>query len=621
MRQSPELDAYAEGEHLMTDERRQTEGSEDEMHVPTEGTARRSGLMNRRAMLRGAVLLTVGGLSAPAVLAQTAAAQSGGSQAGAPPAGGPQNIPAADPPDAARQLDAQTSRVLRWGGRDPADWVRARTGVDHNVVIIGGGHSGVSLAYALRRKGVGRVDVIDQAEPGQAGIWRSIARMRQLRTPKTLMPGPEGGNVALSVRAWYETLHGPGAFDALDRIPRLAWADYLAWFQQKTETTVRYRTRLIEIEPQGDLLRLHIESEGTRRIETTRKVVLANGYAGAGGPSVPEFIRALPSKVWTHTTGHIPVESLKGKVVAVVGAGSNAFDAAAVALEAGAAEVHMFNRRSAIDIQGVPPRAPVSAAGAAAGSSQASAPAAGARSTPPAVAGGSPGSPPAAAPVDRGYPGLLELNYELPDVVRWRNFLLGERRVASVPLDSAQRAVAFNNFHIHLNTSLADVAMGSNGKVAAKAGRRTMRFDYIISATGYRIDLGAQPELARVHELVARWRDRYTPVAGEENAQGGLHPYLGSGFEFLPREKGGANVVRNIHCFNLAAALSFGIPVGDIPSMVCHPRLVSAIAKDLYLESVDLAAHERYINTPPVPSDSAPYERAVEGRGRGREVA
>ena len=184
---------------------------------------------------------------------------------------------------------------------------------------IGGGQSGVSIAYGLKRKGVGRVDVIDQAEAGQAGIWRSIARMRQLRTPKTLN-GPEHDNPALGFRAWFETLNGPEAFDALDRIPRLAWADYLAWFQQATDTKVRYRTRLLEIEPQGDLLKLHLETDGAQRVETTRKVVFANGYAGAGGPNVPGFIRALPKEVWTHTAGRLPVETFRGKVIAVVGA-------------------------------------------------------------------------------------------------------------------------------------------------------------------------------------------------------------------------------------------------------------------------------------------------------------
>jgi FAD-dependent urate hydroxylase len=536
------------------------------------------GRIDRRSLFRAAAALTVGGLSAPAAVAQVAA-----------PRGGP-GAAAPVSTDSAGDLAAQTSRVLRWAGRSPADWVRARSGVDHNVVIVGGGQNGVAIAYGLNRKGVGRVDVIDQAAPGEAGIWRNIARMHQLRTPKTLMPGPEGGNVALSFRAWYETTNGPEAFDALDRIPRLAWADYLAWFQQVTDTKVRYGTRLTDIEPQGDVLRLHLEVDGAPRVETTRKLVLANGYAGAGGPNLPDFVRALPSGVWTHTTGRIPVETLRGKVVGVIGAGASAFDAAAVALEAGAAEVHLFSRRSYIDYQ-----APAT----------------------PAARVAAPASLP--APVDRGYPNLLELVHHLPDAVRWRNFLVGDRRVASVPLDSIERVVAFKGFHIHLNTSLADVSMAGNGKVSAKAGRKTLRFDHLIAGTGYRIDLAAQPQLARIHEHVALWRDRYQPAPGDESTAGAYYPYLGAGFEFLPRGATGAEFLRNIHCFNLAAALSFGIPVGDVPSMVDHPRLVTAIARDLYVESVDTAVNERFINTPLVAPDPAPYQRAVEGNAR--EVA
>lgn len=516
--------------------------------------------LDRRDFFRGAAALAMGGLGAGATSAQT-----------------PQTQGANGAVDRNAELKTQTERALRWNGRDPVDWVRARPGVDHNVVIVGGGHSGVAIGYGLKRKGVGNVEIIDQVDPGHAGIWRNIARMQQLRTPKTL-PGPEAGNAALSFRAWFETLHGPQAFDALDRIPRLAWADYLEWFQKTTDTQVRYRTKLLEIEPQGNLLRLHLESEGVRRIETTRKLVLASGYAGAGGPNIPEFVSALPTHVWTHTTGHIP-ESFKGKVVAVIGAGSNAFDAAAVALEGGATEVHLFDRRAYVDYQS-PTNVPQ----------------------------------PAAAPIDRGHPNVVELAYELPDVMRWRNFVLSERRPATVPYDSMQRALAFKNFHIHLSTSLSEVAFARN-KIRARAGRSSMQFDYLIAATGYRIDLAAQPELKQIHQSIALWRDRYQPTDGEDNAVGGAYPYLGAGFEFLPRtpDAAGAACLRNIHCFNLAGQLSFGIPVGDVPSMVIHPRLIAAIARDLYVDSIDMGAHQRYINAPLVAPDAKPYEHAVIG--------
>ena len=218
---------------------------------------------------------------------------------------------------------------------------------------------------------------------------------------------------------------------------------------------------------------------------------------------------------------------------------------------------------------------------------------------------------PAAPPVDRGHPNFLELSYELPDAVRWRNFLLGDRRVASVPLDSIERAVEFDNFHLHLNSSLSDVAMAGTTKVTGKVGSKSFTFDHLIAATGYRIDLAAQPELARIHEHIALWRDRYRPGAGEESEAGANHPYLGAGFEFLPRSDAGAEYLRNIHCFNLAGALSYGIPVGDVPSVVDQPRLVTAIARDLYVENVDTAAHERFINAPLTAPSAAPYERSV----------
>lgn len=511
--------------------------------------------MGRRAFFRGVTDLAVGGLGVSALAGRSAWADS--------------SEPAAAQP--ALALSTQTERILRWAGPYPRNWVKAHPGADHNVVIVGGGQTGVSIAHALRRKGVGQVDVIDQAEPGQAGIWRTIARMKTLRTPKTLT-GPEQGDPALGFRAWYETLHGPSAFDALNRIPRLAWADYLAWFQQVTKTQVRYRTRLLRVEPAGDLLKLHLTSAGVARTETTRKLVLANGYTGAGGPNIPDILRALPQTAWTHTASPIDFAALAGKVVGVIGAGPSAFDAAAVALESGAREVHLFSRRAYI---------------------------------------GYPQSAPASPAPDLGHASLVELAYELPDVVRWRDELARVRSVVTVPVESIQRAVAFRNFYVHVNSPWSAVALTSRGKVVATIAGRRHRFDHVIAGTGYRVDLSLQPELAGIYESIALWRDRFHPAAGEDNAVLGIYPYLGSGFEFLPRKEGEAGFLRNIHCFNLAATVSFEAFVGDVPSVVLQPRLVSAIARDLYVADVNIAANERFANTPRPPQDPGPYRRAL----------
>ena len=77
-----------------------------------------------------------------------------------------------------------------------------------------------------------------------------------------------------------------------------------------------------------------------------RKVVLATGQEGVGGWWMPEFVAGLPAPLRAHASEEIDFAALRGKGVAVLGAGASAFDNAATALEAGAAEVHLFCRRA-----------------------------------------------------------------------------------------------------------------------------------------------------------------------------------------------------------------------------------------------------------------------------------
>src|ERR1700761_6853069 len=158
--------------------------------------------------------------------------------------------------------DQAAATALRLIGPDPQNWVPDRPGVDHNVVLVGGGQTGSALAFALRRAGVGKVSVIDAAEDEmRAGIWLTAARMNLLRTPK-ILPGPELGIPALGFQAWYEARHGQAAYTAIERIPRLVWAGDLSWFRRFLQIPIRYRTRLLRIEPAEAIFRLHLEIDG-----------------------------------------------------------------------------------------------------------------------------------------------------------------------------------------------------------------------------------------------------------------------------------------------------------------------------------------------------------------------
>ncbi|CAH2601947.1 SidA/IucD/PvdA family monooxygenase [Rhodovastum atsumiense] len=462
--------------------------------------------------------------------------------------------------------DFLARETLRLIGPDPENWVPDRPGIDHNVVVVGGGHAGSTFAFALRRAGIGKVAVIDTAaDEAEAGIWRSTARMQRLRTPKSL-PGPELGHVGLGVQAWYEARHGQEAWAAIDRIARTDWVEYLAWYRRTLGITLRTATRLERIEPASDHFRLHLTVAGTPRVETARKVVLATGFLGAGGAYVPSEFAQLPATHLAHTSGRIDFAALAGRTVAVVGAAASAFDAAAVALEAGAASVHLFSRRARL----------------------------------------------AALPVikPRLYPGAYDHYPALPDALRWRQARRFREAGSTAPADAIARVTRFANFHLHLGAAWDGTAVVGE-TVEAYVGGTTHRFDFVIAGTGYFVDPAVRPELRDFAGDILLWRDRYTPPPEEADAALGRYPYLDPALAYQEKQPGAAPFLRDIHAFNPSGFLSHGLPIGDVPSFRRDiPAVVARIGRDLFL--ADLAQHERRIEAEVTPDfDETLYAGAV----------
>src|SRR3546814_6112502 len=86
-------------------------------------------------------------------------------------------------------------------------------------------------AAALRRRGLTRIRIVDRSPEGREGPWVTYARMRTLRSPKHLA-GPALGIPSLTFRAWFEAQWGEAGWEALDRIPRTPWMDYLGWYRK-----------------------------------------------------------------------------------------------------------------------------------------------------------------------------------------------------------------------------------------------------------------------------------------------------------------------------------------------------------------------------------------------------
>ena len=272
-------------------------------------------------------------------------------------------------------LEAQVRADLAKTAHPNAAWLTPRLGPDGrpalDVLVVGAGQSGLATAFGLMRSQVSNILVLDKSAEGQEGPWLTYARMHTLRSPKHFT-GPDLDIPSLTYQSWHEARFGDEDWQKLDLISRKLWAEYLLWFRRVVDLPVRNGCELIEISPAaGGLLAAKVQTADGIDTVFARKIVLATGQEGMGDWSIPEPLRHLPPSVCVHAavTGmvdlllrHLPPSvcahaaqpidfaRLRGKRVAVIGAGASAFDNAATALEAGAVEVDLFCRRAEIQV-------------------------------------------------------------------------------------------------------------------------------------------------------------------------------------------------------------------------------------------------------------------------------
>jgi FAD-dependent urate hydroxylase len=251
-------------------------------------------------------------------------------------------------------LEAQIRDDLARTSHPNAPWLEPKPGPDGrpvlDVLIVGAGQSGLATAFGLARSQVTNILVLDKAEEGREGPWLSYARMPTLRSPKHFT-GPDLDIPSLTYQSWHEARFGKEGWQKLDQIPRELWAEYLLWFRRAVGLTVRNGCELLEIAPAQDgLLAATVASRGATEMLHTRKIVLATGQEAMGNWTIPEPLRHLPSRLLARASEPVDFDALAGKKVAVVGAGATAFDNAAMALEAGAAEVRLLCRRAEIQL-------------------------------------------------------------------------------------------------------------------------------------------------------------------------------------------------------------------------------------------------------------------------------
>lgn len=438
-----------------------------------------------------------------------------------------------------------------------------------DVLIVGAGQGGLAIAFALCRLGIVNTLLVDRSPPGWEGPWRSFARMPTLRTYKHLT-GPDLGIPSLTPRAWFESVHGAGAFAATTRIPTEDWAAYLDWYRRMTGARIRNGTEVRKLHPEAGGVTVET-SEGPFR---ARHVVLANGMDGAGAWHVPpEVAAALPRSAYAHTAEPIDLAALAGKRVLVLGAGASAFDAALAAEAAGAVSVRLLARRTEL------------------------------RRANPFIW--------------MEQDGFLHFFRSLDDATRWR-FARHFHRYGQPPTEATLEAVAASRaVSILAGQRVARWRWEDEVRTELTSGE-TLAADFLILGTGVDWGLHLRPELADLAPATLLWRDRAPPR--EEEPGLGFQPYLGEDFELLECKPGALPGLSRIRLFNYAALPSMGLTGSAIAGLRCGvPHLARGIGRELFRAeaSAQLRSLEAFLRGKEVPPfDSPAAIAALEAKPR-----
>lgn len=438
-------------------------------------------------------------------------------------------------------LEARLRESLSFLCYPGKDWVPPRAGVT-DVVIIGGGMCGMVAYTGLTTGGIRNIRMFDRNPEGFEGPWLNYARMQTLRSPKVLT-GPAFGHGMLTFQAWFRAQFGAEAWDKLDKIPRPQWMEYLRWYRRAMDVPVENGVSVDRVEPEGDLLRLHLTGAPEASI-LTRKLVFATGRDGTGGPKIPGFVNDLPRRFWAHSADDIDFDALRGKRVAVVGVGASAVDNAAEALEHGAAEVrHLIRRKEMPTINKM---------------------------------------------MGIGSFGFTAGFADMPDEWRWRFMQYSFSTQTPPPHGSTLRVSRHPNAYFHFGKATTRVEQTEDGIEVFFADGTFYEADFLILGTGFTIDPLARTEFGETAGNILLWEDVYTPPEGEESGELGRFPYLAPDFTFREKVPGTAPWLGNVYCFNYGSSASLGKVSGDIPGVSEGAAwLTRALAAKLYAEDVD----------------------------------
>ena len=345
-----------------------------------------------------------------------------------------------------------------------------------DVVIIGAGPYGLSVAAHLRARGV------------EFRIFGKPMHTWQEHMPKGMRLKSEGFASSLyepdskfTLEAYCKERGLPYADTALP-VPLETFTAYGLEFQKRYVPELENKL-VVSLKRTAKGYEVGLEDG---EVTIARKVVVAVGLTHY--EYVPPVLASLPQTHASHSSRHRTVDRFKDREVLVVGAGSSAFDLAALLHQAGA-RVGVVTRRTQVRFFDPPPPIPTSFFG---------------RLRNPVCGLG------------RGWKLYLCANAPLVFRRMPEQFRLDKVRRVLGPSPSwfiKPEVVGKVALHLGLSIKGANVQNGTVRLQLADAtgSEKTLEAEHVIAATGYQVDLRRLPfldseDLARVHSI------EHTPV-------------------------------------------------------------------------------------------------------------
>ena len=201
------------------------------------------------------------------------------------------------------------------------------------VAIIGAGPYGLSVAAHLAAR-----NVKHRIFGHPMRFWSDIAKAGGERYLKSYCFGT---NISTPTHGYsFADYSSPRGLETFEPCSIADFVAYGEWFQKKNVPWAeQVDVKLVDKSTNGFQITL-----ATGECLEADKVVIATGLSSFA--YVPPEIASLPSALVTHTSGIASFAALKGREVAVIGAGQSALEAAALLREAGAQPYLIVRERS-----------------------------------------------------------------------------------------------------------------------------------------------------------------------------------------------------------------------------------------------------------------------------------